>query len=91
MDHWNVSLKELKGIFMMQPLFQDSVKAWSVLHIKPERHFNRCFIFFILTTCYYWLPNGVLSSSLVSMLPQSRDQFHCLTDMLSSQIHCYVL
>ena len=32
MAHWNVSLKELKGIFMMQPRFQDSVKAWSVLH-----------------------------------------------------------
>ena len=48
MDHWNASLKELKGIFMMQPLFQDSVKAWSVLHIKPERHFNRCFIFFYI-------------------------------------------
>ena len=90
MAHWNVSLKELKGVFMMQPRFQDSVKAWSVLHNLKGTLIGVLF-FFVLTACYYWLPNGVLSSSLVSMLPQSRDQFNCLTDMLSSQIHCYVL
>ena len=32
MAYWNVSLKKLKGIFMMQPRFQDSVIAWAVLH-----------------------------------------------------------
>ena len=32
MAYWNVSLKKLKGIFMTQLRFQDSVIAWPVLH-----------------------------------------------------------
>ena len=32
MAYWNVSIKKLKGIFMIQPRFQDSVIAWPVLH-----------------------------------------------------------
>ena len=32
MAYWNVSLKKLKGTFMMQLRFQDSVIAWPVLH-----------------------------------------------------------
>ena len=30
--HWNVSLKKLKGIFIIQPSFQASVIAWPLLH-----------------------------------------------------------
>ena len=48
---WNVSLKRLKGIFMMQPRFQDAVIAWPILHNLKGTSIGVLF-FFVSTTCY---------------------------------------
>ena len=48
--HWNVSLKKLKGIFMIQPHFQASVIDWPVLHNLKGTLIGVIF-FIVLTIC----------------------------------------